>query len=139
MATYSMNQLRVGLKIMVDGDPCVIVDTDFVKPGKGQAFCSSSARTSRPSGSTSAPSSRPSRSTAPTSSTRRCSTSTNDGEMWYFMDPDTFEQIGADAAAVVGDAAQWMKEEDICQVTLFDGNPIVVTPPNFVVLEDHRD
>ena len=36
--TYTMNQLRVGLKIMQDGDPCIIVDTDFVKPGKGQAF-----------------------------------------------------------------------------------------------------
>ena len=38
MASYTMNQLRVGLKIMQDGDPCIIVDTDFVKPGKGQAF-----------------------------------------------------------------------------------------------------
>ncbi len=36
---------------------------------------------------------------------------------------------------MVGDAAQWLKEEDICLVTLFDGNPILVTPPNFVVLE----
>ena len=38
MASYTMNQLRVGLKIMMDGDPCIIVDTDFVKPGKGQTF-----------------------------------------------------------------------------------------------------
>ena len=38
MASYNMNQVKVGLKIMVDGDPCVIVGTEFVKPGKGQAF-----------------------------------------------------------------------------------------------------
>ena len=38
MATYNLNQVKVGLKILVDGDPCVIVGTEFVKPGKGQAF-----------------------------------------------------------------------------------------------------
>ena len=38
MASYNMNQVKVGLKILMDGDPCVIVDADFVKPGKGQAF-----------------------------------------------------------------------------------------------------
>ena len=38
MASYNMNQVRVGLKILVDGDPGIIVDADMVKPGKGQAF-----------------------------------------------------------------------------------------------------
>ena len=38
-------------------------------------------------------------------------------------------------AGAVGDSAQWLKEEDICELTLWEGNPIVVTPPNFVILE----
>ena len=38
MATLGMNDVKNGLKIIVDGHPCVIVDTDFIKPGKGQAF-----------------------------------------------------------------------------------------------------
>lgn len=38
MATYSSNQFKNGLKVMIDGDPCSMVDVDFVKPGKGQAF-----------------------------------------------------------------------------------------------------
>ncbi|MBD3853322.1 MAG: elongation factor P, partial [Acidobacteria bacterium] len=38
MATYNLNQVKVGLKILVARDPCVIVGTDVVKPGKGQAF-----------------------------------------------------------------------------------------------------
>ena len=38
MATYSTNEFKSGLKIMLDGDPYAIVDNDFVKPGKGQAF-----------------------------------------------------------------------------------------------------
>ena len=38
MASYSTNEFRSGLKIMLDGDPCAIIDNEFVKPGKGQAF-----------------------------------------------------------------------------------------------------
>ena len=38
MASYSTNEFRGGLKIMMDGDPCAIVENEFVKPGKGQAF-----------------------------------------------------------------------------------------------------
>ena len=47
------------------------------------------------------------------------------------MDPDTYEQIQADKNAV-GDARLWLKEEDNCEVTLWDGVPLSVTPPNFV-------
>ena len=38
MASYSTNEFRSGLKIMIDGDPCAIIENEFVKPGKGQAF-----------------------------------------------------------------------------------------------------
>ncbi len=38
MASYSTNEFRSGLKIMLDGDPCAIIENEFVKPGKGQAF-----------------------------------------------------------------------------------------------------
>ena len=38
MASYNTNQFRGGLKIMMDGDPCTILENEFVKPGKGQAF-----------------------------------------------------------------------------------------------------
>jgi len=58
----------------------------------------------------------------------------NDGEMYYFMDTDTFEQIAADTNAV-GDNAKWLSEQDICGLTLWNNSPIAVTPPNHVVLE----
>jgi len=58
----------------------------------------------------------------------------NDGEMWHFMDPKTFEQVAADENAV-GDAAKWLKEQDKIVVTLWNNNPISITPPNFVELE----
>ena len=38
MADYSTNEFKSGLRIIIDGDPCIIVDNEFVKPGKGQAF-----------------------------------------------------------------------------------------------------
>jgi elongation factor P len=57
----------------------------------------------------------------------------NDGEFWHFMDPQTYEQLAAGEAAV-GEAAKWLKEQDICQVTLWNGTPLLVTPPNFVIL-----
>ncbi|HET9835330.1 MAG TPA: elongation factor P, partial [Rhodanobacteraceae bacterium] len=38
MANYGLNDVRNGLKIIMDGDPYTIVDADFIKPGKGQAF-----------------------------------------------------------------------------------------------------
>jgi len=38
MATYGLNDVKNGVKIIVDGDPCTIVEAEFIKPGKGQAF-----------------------------------------------------------------------------------------------------
>ena len=52
------------------------------------------------------------------------------------MHPETFEQLQADANAMV-DAKQWLKENgnDLCTITLFNGVPLSVTAPNFVELE----
>ena len=38
MASYGMNDVKTGMKILVNRDPCVITETEYVKPGKGQAF-----------------------------------------------------------------------------------------------------
>ena len=38
MASYSTNEFKSGLKVMLDNDPCAILENEFVKPGKGQAF-----------------------------------------------------------------------------------------------------
>jgi elongation factor P len=58
----------------------------------------------------------------------------SDGESWYFMDPGTYEQVAASEEAM-SDAAQWVKEQDMCSVTLWNNAPISVTPPTFVNLE----
>jgi elongation factor P len=134
MASYNLNQVKVGLKILVDGDPCVIVGTDFVKPGKGQAFTKvkyKSFKTERVNEKTLKASDSFEGADVMEKEMQYLYT---DGRTWTFMDQETYEQIEADNNAV-GDSQQWLKEEDVCLVTLWEGNPIVVTPPNFVFLE----
>jgi elongation factor P len=133
MATYSTNEFRGGLKIMLDGDPCSIIENEFVKPGKGQAFNRVKIRNLK----TGRVIERTFKSGDTVEGADVMDTSLqylySDGEFWHFMDPSSYEQIAADATAV-GDATKWLKEQDSCEVTLWNGVPIAVTPPNFVVL-----
>jgi len=134
MATYNTSEFKSGLKIILDGDPYTIVENTFVKPGKGQAFSRVRVRNLK-NGRT-------------TEKTFRSGESVeaadvmetdmqylyNDGEFYHFMDPNTFEQVGADATAV-GDASKWLLEETMCTVTLWNGSPLIIVPPNFVELK----
>jgi elongation factor P len=134
MATYSTNEFKSGLKLMLDGDPCAIVENEFVKPGKGQAFNRVKLRNLK----TGRIIERTFKSgdTLPGADVVDVEMQYlyNDGEFWHFMVPDTFEQHAADKQAV-GEMGQWLREQDICIVTLYNGAPLNVTPPNSVVLK----
>ncbi|GAB4170168.1 MAG: elongation factor P [Wenzhouxiangellaceae bacterium] len=133
MASYSANELKNGLKVLLDGEPHNIVDTEFVKPGKGQAFTRVKVRNLRTG--------RVVEKTFKSNESiegadvfeKEVDFLYSDGEFWHFMDPNSFEQLAADANAV-GDAAKWIKDGDRCMITLFNGTPIGVVPPNFVEL-----
>jgi elongation factor P len=58
----------------------------------------------------------------------------SDGEHWHFMVLDTYEQFAADENAVI-DAKQWLTDQDLCQVTLWNNRPLLIEAPNFVELE----
>ena len=134
MASYSTNEFRSGLKLMIDGDPCSIIENEFVKPGKGQAFNRVKIRNLKTG--------RVLDKTYKSGETLEAADVIdidmqflyNDGEFWHFMVPDTFEQHAADAQAV-GEAHLWLKAQDNSEVTLYNGSPIGVSPPNFVELE----
>lgn len=134
MATYSTNEFRAGLKVMLEGDPCSILENECVKPGKGQAFNRVRMRNLK---------------------TGRVWERTfksgesldgadvqdmemqflyNDGEFFHFMQPESFEQYTADKN-IVGDASLYLKEQDTCIVTLWNDAPLAVTPPNVVEME----
>lgn len=133
MAFYSTNEFKGGLKIMLDGDPCSILENEFVKPGKGQAFNRVRVRNLK----TGRVMDKTFRSGETVEAADVHDTEMqylyNDGEDWHFMDPASFEQMTADANAV-SDAIKWIKEQDMCKVTLWNGVPLSVEPPNFVVL-----
>jgi len=134
MASYSTNEFKSGLKLMIDGDPCSITENEFVKPGKGQAFSRVKFRNLKTG--------RVGEKTFKSGDTAEAADvidldmeySYTDGEFYYFMMPDTFEQHSADEKAV-GDAVKWLKEQELYQVTLYNGSPLSVAPPNFVELE----
>ncbi len=131
---YSINDFRVGLKVMLDGDPCSIVENEFVKPGKGQAFNRVKLRNLK-TGRVWERTFRGSEYLDPADvADQDMEYLYTDGEFWHFMDPQSFEQHQADKNAV-GDAAKWLKEQDKCVVTLYNGAPLAVTPPNHVELE----
>lgn len=134
MTSYSTNEFRSGLKVMLEGDPCSIIENEFVKPGKGQGFNRVRLRNLK-SGRVWERTFKSGESLeAADVMDRDMEYLYNDGEFWHFMEPDTYEQYPADANAV-GDAAKWLKEQDRCEVTLYNGSPLAVTPANFVELE----
>ncbi|MDX2463935.1 MAG: elongation factor P [Porticoccus sp.] len=134
MANYSTNEFRSGLKVMLDGDPCSIVENEFVKPGKGQAFSRVRIRNLK--------SGRVWDRTFKSGESLEAADVMDsdmqylytDGEHWHFMEPDTFEQHQADEK-VVGDTAKWLREQDTVVVTLYNGAPLAVAAPNHVELE----
>lgn len=133
MANYSTNEFKNGLKVMVDDAPCSIVDTEFVKPGKGQAFTRIKIRNLKTG--------RVVERTYKTGESLQSADVVDvemqylysDGEQWHFMVPENFEQY-AISQEVLADAEKWLKEQDLCMVTLWNDQPIQVTPPTFVVL-----
>lgn len=133
MASYSTNEFRGGMKIMIDSDPYVIVENEFVKPGKGQAFSRVRVRNLK----TGRVVDKTYKSGESVEAADVMDTDMqylyNDGEFWHFMEPDTFDQHAA-AESAVSEASKWLKENDTCVVTLWNGEPLVITPPNFVEL-----
>ena len=133
MASYNTNEFRSGLRLIIDGDPYIIVENEFVKPGKGQAFNRvkvKNLKTARTVEKTYK--SGESVEAADVVDTEMQYLYT-DGEFWHFMVPDTFEQYAADENAVA-DAKNWLSEQDLCQVTLWNNAPLLVLAPNFVEL-----
>lgn len=134
MASYSTSEFRSGLKVMIENDPCEIVENEFVKPGKGQAFSRVRLRNLK----TGRMWERTYKSGESLEAADVLDTVMeflySDDDAWWFMNPETYEQIGADLAAV-GDNAKWLKPQDSCTVTLWNEVPISVAPPNHVVLK----
>ncbi len=134
MANYNTSEFKSGLKILIDNDPCTIVENEFVKPGKGQAFNRVRIRNLK-TGRTLDRTFKSGESVeAADVMELEMQYLYSDGDMWHFMEPESYEQYAAGESAVA-DATLWLKEEDICVITLWNGQPLLVEPPKFVELK----
>ncbi len=131
MATYSTNEFKGGVKILIDGQPYNILENEFVKPGKGQAFNRVKLRNlingrvlerTFKSGESFE---------AAEVSDIDVQYLYNDGQFYHFMQPETFEQYQVNAD-VIEDIAKWLMEQGECIITLWNGAPLTITPPNFI-------
>jgi elongation factor P len=134
MANYSTSQFKNGMKLMLDGNPCSIVNNEIVKPGKGQAFNRVKFKDLMTG-----------KSLIKTFKSGESLESAdvmeldmqylyNDGSAWNFMDIESFEQHAIDDS-YMDDARGYLVEQDVCTVVLWNNNPISVTPPIHVMLE----
>lgn len=133
MASYSTNQFKAGLKVLLDNDPCSILENEFVKPGKGQAFNRVKLRNLK----TGRVIERTYKSGESLEGAdvvdKEFQYLYSDGELWHFMDPETYEQVAAGKTAME-DVAPWLKGQETCLLTLWNGQPLAVAPPNFAIL-----
>lgn len=135
MATYSTSEFKSGLKVLVDGEPCSILENEMVKPGKGQAFNRVKFRNLM----NGRVWERTYKSGESIEAADVLETDMEylyaDGEFWHFMKTDdSYEQIAVDANAIA-EAKIWLKEQDLYTVILWNEVPISVRPQNFVELE----
>ena len=130
---YETSDIRKGLRFEMDGDPFVVVEFQFVKPGKGTAFTRTKIRNmitgavldrTYKSGEKLKPAD---------TEDREMQYLYNDGD-FHFMDNNNYEQVSLDSNAV-GDAANYLTENMLIEVGFFKGRSIGISLPNFVVLE----
>ena len=128
------SDFRNGKTFIKDGDPCVVLSFQHVKPGKGAAFVRTKYRNIL-TGATREEAFNPSdKFEDAVIETKRMQYSYNDGDLYYFMDPESYEMIPLNFE-LVEEAVKWIRENDEVTVKFFQGSAFTVEPENFVVLE----
>jgi len=130
---YDSGDLRKGLKIAIDGDPYVIIQFEFVKPGKGQALYKCKLK-NMVTGSQFDRTYRSGDKFNPANLEEyQMEYLYSDGERYCFMNTTTYEQEFL-IKSQVGESINFLKENTVCNVLFFEGRPIGVALPNFVDL-----
>jgi elongation factor P len=131
---YDTSDLRKGLKILVDGNPYIVVQADFVKPGKGAAFTRTKMKNLL-TGGVIERNIRSGEKLEPADIEENEMTFLyKEGEDFVFMNKKSYEQVNV-TKETVDEAWQWLKDNLDVQVMFYNGRAIGVTPPNFVNLK----
>lgn len=130
---YETSDVRKGLKIQIDGDPFVVVDFQFVKPGKGNAFTRCKLK-NMITGAVLDRTYRSGEKLQPASmEERNMQYLYNDESGYHFMDQQSYEQV-AIPGDTLAEEARFLKENLEVQVLFFEDTPISISLPNFVEL-----
>lgn len=133
MASYSTNSFKNGLKFLLDGSPCSILNYEFVKPGKGQAFVRVVYKNLLTSRTLEKTFKSGESVEAADVVDRNMQFLYKDAKEWHFMDPESFDQISINQD-IVGNMQQWLKEQDLVEMTFWNEQAISFILPNFVEL-----
>ncbi len=133
MPTITAGDFRNGVTFEMDGKVMTVVEFQHVKPGKGAAF----VRTKYKNVMTGAIREESFNPTAKfeqaTVERKDAEYSYNDGDLYYFMDPETFDMIPLNAD-VLGDAFKFVTENTVCKLLSYKGSVFAVEAPNFMEL-----
>lgn len=130
----SAGEFRKGVTFEMDGEPYIVLDFQHVKPGKGAAFVRTKYKNLK-TGATREEAFNPTdRFPKAHIETKEMQYLYNDGELYYFMDNETYEQIPL-TTDQVEDAIKFLKENDNAIIKFYQGKAFQVEPPNFVELK----
>ena len=134
MAKVSAGDIRNGVTIEVDGKVCQVIDFMHVKPGKGAAFVRVKMKNIIDGGVVET-------TVRPTETFEQAHIERkkmqylyNDGDLYYFMNVETYDQVGL-TKDQVGDSLKFVKENEMVKVCSHNGNVFAIEPPLFVELE----
>lgn len=134
MAQVSTNEFRSGVKIIVEGQPYTIVSNEFVKPGKGRSFNRVRIKhliSGRVIEKTFTSGDKVDVADVVESNMRMLY---KEGENAVFMDDVTFEQTSIPLQNI-GDTAQWLIEDLVYGIVIYNGQPVTVEPPTFMEMK----
>ena len=130
---YETSDIRKGLKILIDGQPFSVVEHQFVKPGKGQAFTRTKLK-NMISGNTMDRTFKSGEKLAPADlEERQMQYLYPEGAGRVFMVTSSYDQLTL-SNEQLGEAVHYLLDGTMVDILLFEGNPIGVTPPTFVEL-----
>jgi elongation factor P len=128
------SDIRKGLKMMVDNQPYVVIDFQFVKPGKGQAFTRVKIKNMASGAVLERTYKSGEKLEAADVEERQLQYIYPEGSDFVFMDPNTGEQLTVPGDKI-GDNSRWLSDGMNIDVTLFKGQPIGINLPPHVVLQ----
>ena len=136
---YDTSEIRKGLKIEIDGVPYAVVDFQFVKPGKGNAFTRTKIKNLM-TGAVIDRTYKTGEKLKPADmEDRQMQYLYKDDDGLHFMDQQSYEQVSI-PADIVGDDADFLLENLVINVLLFQGRPVSISLPNFVEIQvSHTD